>query len=496
MPLEPLLIRADASPDIGTGHVMRCLALAEAWQDAGGKVFFVISCDSPAMEVRLRNEGIQILHINQKAGTLGDANETARIAHEVRADWIVVDGYQFGAEYQKTIKDAGLFLLYIDDFGHADHYYADFVLNQNNYADMSLYKKYEPNTRFLLGTKYVLIRKEFLQWAGWKRTIPGMARKILVTMGGSDRENMTGMVIRALKCVDLEGLEAIIVVGGLNCHYTELQEMVKDLPNLSLRKNVENMTELMAWADIAISAGGSTCWELAFMGLPSILCLIAENQKLIVEDLQSKGIVRVFGTHGLQNPVISASVIAEILGSFETRSKLSKKIKKLVDRKGAARIISAINSNKIRLRHVRESDCRIIWKWINDTYVRACSFYPDPIPLDTHRKWFSSILADSNIIYYIALDSQDNPLGQARFRINGGEAIISVLVDAEHRGLNIGPELIRRATEQFFNEMGIQKVSAYIKCENEVSKKAFTKAGYIEHGFITINGQKAYHLIK
>ena len=155
--MKPLIIRSDASPEIGTGHIMRCIALAEAWQDTGGEVVFILAYDTPALEARLKKEGFRILHISQKSGTIGDADETALIAHEHGADWIVVDGYHFGAEYQKTIKDAGLSLLFIDDYGHADHYYADIVLNQNIYADMSFYPKFESYNRFLLGTKYALI---------------------------------------------------------------------------------------------------------------------------------------------------------------------------------------------------------------------------------------------------------------------------------------------------------------------------------------------------
>ncbi len=184
----------------------------------------------------------------------------------------------FDVEYQKIIKESGFSLLFIDDYGHADHYYADIVLNQNIYADMSFYQYYEPYTRFLLGTKYALIRKEFLKWSGWHRDIPEVARKILVTFGGSDPDNVTHKVIEAVRTVDLDGLEVKVVVGGANPHFDLIYETVKDLSNFTLIKNTENMSELVAWADIAISAGGSTCWELFFMGIPSIIIPIAENQ--------------------------------------------------------------------------------------------------------------------------------------------------------------------------------------------------------------------------
>ncbi len=337
--MKSLIIRADAGPAIGTGHVMRCLALAEAWQDTGGDVFFVSSCNSPALEVRLKNEEIRILHISQESGTISDADETARIAHTLGADWIVADGYNFGAEYQKTIKDSGLSLLLIDDYGHADHYFADIVLNQNIYADISFYPKYEPYTRFLLGTKYALIRKEFLKWSGWHRNIPEVALKILVTLGGSDPDNVTLKVIEAVKAVDVSGLEVIVVIGGANPHFDLIHETMKDHPNFTLLKNAENMPELMAWADIAISGGGSTCWELVFMGLPFCIIALAENQLINSERLSENKVAEYLGWFDNIKHVELTVRINDILHNQKIRDTMYHDARLLVAGRGAQLII-------------------------------------------------------------------------------------------------------------------------------------------------------------
>jgi len=277
-----LLLRADASETIGTGHVMRCLALAQAWQDTGGRVVFLMATEAPAVEARLQSEGMEVIHLPVQPGSRDDAIQTADLARRVGADWVVVDGYHFGADYQRTIRGLGLHLLFIDDHGHADHYSADLVLNQNIHAHEGIYKNREPYTRLLLGTRYVLLRREFLKWRGWKREIPEVARKVLVTMGGSDPDNVTLKVIQALQQVDVDGLETIVVVGGGNPHYEELQSSVQEsrFPVL-LESNVTNMPELMAWADVAVSAGGSTSWELAFMGVPALVLILANNQRSI-----------------------------------------------------------------------------------------------------------------------------------------------------------------------------------------------------------------------
>ena len=337
--MKPLIIRADASKEIGTGHVMRCLALAQAWHEEGGMVFFLLCCELPALEDRLKKVGIQVHHIRNNAGSIEDADETVRIAREHGADWTVVDGYHFGAEYQKKIKDSGLSLLFIDDYGHSDHYYADLVLNQNIYANMSFYKNHELCTRFLLGTKYALLRKEFLAWSRWHREIPEKAQKILVTLGGSDPDNITLKVIDIMKNVDIPRVEVIVVVGGTNPHFDLIRNMVHDLPAFTLIKNAENMPELMAWADIAISGGGSTCLELMYMGLPSCVILMAKNQIQNVNSLHQKKIIIHLGDSLSLNQGQVANTICNLIQNRNRRQKMSEKSKSLVTGNGSIEII-------------------------------------------------------------------------------------------------------------------------------------------------------------
>src|SRR5215216_4793334 len=164
MTLPPLLIRADASAQIGTGHIMRCLALAQAWQAQGGAVTFATMKTLPdALQTRLQNEHIVLHLLDTKPGSADDAAQTAALAASLGAA-VVVDGYHFGGDYQYTLKSAGLKLLFIDDNVHADHYYADFVLNQNIYANEAMYANREPRTILLLGPRYVLLRLEFWRW--------------------------------------------------------------------------------------------------------------------------------------------------------------------------------------------------------------------------------------------------------------------------------------------------------------------------------------------
>src|SRR5579864_2413634 len=129
MSIGTLLIRADASVAIGTGHVMRCLALGQGWQDAGGRVVFAMAERTDAIQNRLSAESCEIATIASKAGTVEDAAQTVALASQQKCEWIVVDGYLFTAKYQADLKSADCKVLFLDDYGQAQHYSADFILN-------------------------------------------------------------------------------------------------------------------------------------------------------------------------------------------------------------------------------------------------------------------------------------------------------------------------------------------------------------------------------
>ncbi len=237
-----LLLRTEASVAIGTGHVMRCLALAQAWQDAGGHaVFAMASCTDP-LERRLRFEGFETARASVQVGSPADASETARLAHKHDAAWVVVDGYEFGSEYQANLKSRGLKVVFVDDNGHAAHYSADLVLNQNIHASEALYSNREASTRLLLGPEFAMLRREFVAWRNWKRETPVVGRKVLLTMGGSDPDNITRRVIEAIEQVDIEELRVIAVAGGNNPHLASLASSVAGSRHgFQILSNVTNM---------------------------------------------------------------------------------------------------------------------------------------------------------------------------------------------------------------------------------------------------------------
>ena len=265
-----LLIRADADTRMGTGHVMRCLALAQGWRKTGPVTFALALCPPP-LEDRLRAEGFELGKLAVDPGSIEDAEAAGALANQLGAEWIVVDGYQFGADYQRAIKNAGRRLLFLDDNGHAGDYCSDLVLNQNVHATLQLYGRRAPSTRLLLGPRYALLRQQFLAYRDWWREHPVVARKVLVTLGGTDPDNVTGRVIEAFRGLDVK---AKIVVGGSNPHRVVLGAQVASLKEAKLVVDAADMPDLMAWADVAVAAAGSTSLELAFMRLPALWLVV------------------------------------------------------------------------------------------------------------------------------------------------------------------------------------------------------------------------------
>ncbi len=491
---SPIVIRADASTRIGTGHVMRCLALAQAWQDSCGRPLFAMSMDAPALVDRLKSEGMEVVHLSAEPGSLEDAEMTADLAKKMGAAWVVVDGYHFGSDYQRIIKESGLRLLFIDDNGHADHYYADIVLNQNLHANEELYKNREPYTKLLLGTEYVLLRREFWPWRGWKREIPEVACKVLVTLGGSDPDNVTLKVIQAL--LQIEQLVAVVVLGGSNPHYEELLSSLEDNPAIDLKKNVNNMPDLFAWADLAISSAGTTTWELAFMGLPSLIIILAENQVKVAGQLDSAGIAKNLGWHNRLDPPDISQGISSILSDADARASMAKLGRRTIDGFGVDKALIALSEGSIRLRIACGTDCQQVYEWANDPDSRASSFSTDPISWKEHVLWFEDKVRDPDSILYIVQDVQNNSLGIVRFDLDGPYATISINLDRSARGRSLASPIITRAVENLFAEREIYGVNAFIRPNNIKSIRAFENSGFSFDDYKTVKGIEALQYIR
>lgn len=333
-----LIIRADADVAMGTGHVMRCLTLAEAWLALGRSVTFVSHCPSEPLANRIRELVDDFVALGVRDDIESFVQRIGRCPEAV----VVLDGYHFGAEEQRAFKSLGNPLLVFDDYVHADHYFADLVVNQSQGAEGLAYSC-EPYTRLLLGPRFVLLRAEFDRWKTWQREIPNTARRLLVTLGGSDPDNRTEDVVRAIEGIDIAGFETIVVCGGSNPNTSAVCRRAERLtPPVRVECGVSSMSDLMAWADLAVSAGGTTCWELAFMGLPNLILVLADNQLGIARGLDTARVSRGLGwAESLSEDTLRAAILS-LAHDPASRASMSEKGRALVDGEGTRRVIEAI----------------------------------------------------------------------------------------------------------------------------------------------------------
>jgi UDP-2,4-diacetamido-2,4,6-trideoxy-beta-L-altropyranose hydrolase len=303
-------------------------------------VLFAQAETTPALKARLGAEHIDSVPLPVERGSPSDSAATIALARSTGATLIIADGYCFGSAWQKQIRASGLRLLLIDDNGQADEYHADVILNQNLWAKSSLYASRDPRTRLLLGTRYALLRREFLA-APAERTIREPARKVLVTLGGSDPDNVTMKVVEALR--QLKAIEAVVVIGGSNPH-SALLKATLGAGDSALRCVIDapRMPELMAWADVAVAAAGSTVWELAFMGVPTVLVVTANNQAGIAEALHGEGVSLSLGFNPMLTAARIAAALRGLLADSSLRQEMSRKGRQLVDGLGVDRVLTSL----------------------------------------------------------------------------------------------------------------------------------------------------------
>jgi UDP-2,4-diacetamido-2,4,6-trideoxy-beta-L-altropyranose hydrolase len=250
-------------------------------------------------------------------------------------DWVITDHYQIDASYVKEIKHQGFHVLSIDDTAQM-HYYSDIMVNQNIGAEKLTFSA-EPYTALLLGPSYVMLRDELLRRADKKHD--SSVRKILITLGGTDPDNFLLSVLHSLEDITKDN-EILAVVGPFNPHGIELQAFQKTTKmRLNLIQSPPNMAELYLQADLAISAGGSSCYELAYFGIPNLMITVADNQISIAHEMDKQRIGIYLGEkHDLQQDFLKDK-IKEFLKNQSLRNHMSENGQKLVDGKGKRRIV-------------------------------------------------------------------------------------------------------------------------------------------------------------
>jgi spore coat polysaccharide biosynthesis predicted glycosyltransferase SpsG len=302
-----------------------------------------MACGVPGFEEKITAAGAEFVQIDAEPGGEHDVELTVALARSVKAGWLAVDGYQFGAAYHQKVSGGGWRMLALDDEGRAGRYEADIVLNQNLHASENLYANRATRTRLLLGPQYALIQRGFFKWRVAGRAIAPVARRILVTMGGGDSGNVTRKVVQALLVANIEGMEARVIIGGANPNYESVMETaVRGGLSIRVETDIRDMGEAMAWADIAVTAGGSSIYEILFLGTPFIMLTTADNQKPVELAITRLGSGLCLGWSDDASPEKISEAIKTTAISQTARETLIKRMSGLVDGLGASRVAQAM----------------------------------------------------------------------------------------------------------------------------------------------------------
>lgn len=313
-----IVFRVDASIEMGIGHVMRCLTLADALSDEGAQCHFVCRehpgnfidqiakrghlvhplplCQTGHQADAVETEKPQLSHSHWLGcDWLTDAQQTLNCIDSLNADWLIVDHYALDTCWEKQLRHACNNIMVIDDLADR-HHDCDLLLDQTFGRSFQDYEQLVPEgSAILTGAKHALLRPEFAQWREYsvKRRVESELKHLLITLGGADKDNVSSQVLKALKeCSLPDDCRITVLMGATAPHLECVKQIATAMPwPTSIKVNVNNVAELMTNSDLCIGAAGSTTWERCCLGLPTIMLVIADNQRISARKLEQAGAV-------------------------------------------------------------------------------------------------------------------------------------------------------------------------------------------------------------
>jgi UDP-2,4-diacetamido-2,4,6-trideoxy-beta-L-altropyranose hydrolase len=354
-----VVFRADASQRMGTGHVMRCLTLADALRVRGAQVAFVCRDLDGDLMALLRKRGMDVRALRAPtsdtvkaapgyAGWLGvpertDAEETIAALGSAQPDWLVVDHYSLGRAWEQQVRPTVGKLLVIDDLADRRHD-CDVLLDPNHWVDGDRRHvgQVPEACQVLSGAQYTLLGPEYTTA---RRTAPardGHVRRVLVYFGGSDPHNITGMTLAVLSQSEFGHLDADLVLGPNNTHRGAIHTQAAGRPRTTVHEPRAHLADLMMRADLAVGAGGVATWERMCLGLPSLVVSIADNQRPTCEALFADGVIQYAGDWTSVGPADLARNLRQMLAEPDRLARLSSRGARLVDGLGASRVAAVM----------------------------------------------------------------------------------------------------------------------------------------------------------
>lgn len=493
-----IAFRVDASLEIGTGHVVRCLTLANRLAAGGGNCHFIMRDLPGNMIARVQEQGhtVTILPAPSRplayiegpaahAAWLGvdwltDATETANALQKAgQWNWLVVDHYALDQRWEQIQRPLVGKLMVIDDLADRPHE-CDLLLDQNFSEDVYRYDRIVPPTcRQLIGPRFALLREQFAAKRQQLQRDPAApVGRILVFLGGVDLLDTTSSVLSAIETACGATIHVDVVIGASNPHSAAIKKWCETRPWASLHIGNADMAELMSTADIAIGAAGTTTWERSCLALPTILISVADNQLPGAVALGTSGAAIYLGqAKDISTPQI-AFAIGLLVNNPWLRKHLSTTASGLVDGLGAERVVRHLLMKTLTLRRAEDADCEDIWRWRNAEETRRYSRRSESVELESHKRWFSSMLQSGTCDLLIA-EAAGSPVGVLRFDYQDQKATISIYLVPGRSGRGEGSQLLRTGVDWVAaTHPDISVIEAEVLAANAASHHTFVAAEF------------------
>ncbi len=472
----------------GIGHLVRCIALAEALALHNTSVRFICKAHPAGIQLLLKH-GYETHPISPELNLEEDLQTTLDLIGD--ADIIVADSYDFTSQYLAGLHATGKLLISFDDQIDRD-LFADIVIGNVYSAREDYASKIKSGTTLLCGPAFVPLRQRFQALPS--RHIAEQCNKLLIIFGGEDPANMTQCAVEALNAYPRR-LSLEILTGPAYRHQMQLAHALENsLHACRLHSDLSDPLPLFKEVDFAVTAASTTVWELAASGTPMVIFPMIDHQNIIARfaHAQRLGLV-------ITNMTDLCEKLLIIEGRRE-RQDFSTRCQALIDGKGADRIVNALldmwKMRRVKL-HKTEHDpdgleSKMIWEWRNDPLTRQMSRATSEIAWEQHRIWYEKTIQDSAKVLLLA-SYDDAPIGVVRFDLlDDNSAEININFNPTARGKRLGQPALLAAERYGFDVLGLERLYAEIKPENHYSIKIFEKAGFVF--FEMHNGLRRYLL--
>lgn len=460
--LKKVIFRADGNSEMGLGHLIRSSAFATAINKKYHCTLVTRCTLSKIIE--------DLSTVFAKVVILDDADAASELQlydlYDSSSSLLILDGYEFTTAYQEALVNKGLSFICIDDI-HAYRFYAKAIVNHSGGLTFKDYKA-PPDTQFYFGPQYSLLRKPFLDASKQRRTSIDN-RNCFVCFGGADPGNMTLAVLRTETVINQFDYFHVVVGAGFE-HLNVLESFAQIQKNISLHVNLQahDMVTLMQKCAFAICAPSTIVYEYMSVGGVVYLKQTADNQKDVISYMTAKGFA--FELNKIQS-VSKKEMLSSLnkqAGSFDGNS--AERLTKVVDQ--------CFLLAETTIRRAVLTDVIVSFNWANDPVVRNQSFSTETIIFENHQKWFASKMEDEKSFFYI-IENRNIPVGQIRFQVANGNAVISYLADKDVRNNGMGVAILTKGIEVFTREYNQPvNIIGSVKNSNIASQRSFEKLAF------------------